>query len=386
MKNTRLGRVSAVLCSALVVLGASSRSDARDWFVQDFDSGISASPAPVLSWKAPYNPDSNQYGMMLGPKDIYSVVSGGAVGRAGNVLRLSFDGRNGWCNQCGSEERTITSAEASSGCLSVAGGTWGASIFNKSRGFSKWKVSSVNSNSVCVNKSAPEATGMTGDGALVAGDVVAVPYQCGVNGIVGGNVSRRSDCDLAINYLANVSGVAFQPSNTLSRRMYLYIPSSTVMPGTGLKLGYVNFKSASGSTNKAIPLISVQRDERLEIDSNAIFGFKQTPFFFKRDTWVYLEEVWKRESSVGASDGTYAMYAAFEGQEVKEPILAVSGLQYGTLEDFSIIGNWQHTNDAKGALYIDDIIITDHFQGPSGFESRSAPVPPGDLNLTIQPQ
>ncbi len=342
---------------------------AEDLYSNNFDNN-SLNSSSTWGFKTSYS-QNNLFGMMSGKSDIYSAYPFSDAYSGSHVMRLNFEGRNAWCNTCGSDDHKITASEISSGCLSTNGGATDGFIYNRTKGFSRWKVTSSSSNSVCFNKSAPSGSSMFGDNSMAAGDTIKIPRKCGVNGKVGGNINRRSDCDLAINYLSNINSSHFEPGEKLARRMYIYIPQSTVLPNIGIKLGYTNFK-ADGREVKVIPLISVQRDSRLEVDGNSLFGFTQTPLFFKRGQWHYFEEVWTRETSTGASNGTYAIYAGPAGaSNLTKPLVTKSGLRYGELSKFSIIGNWQHMNDAKGSIYLDDIAVANKYIGPQGSVASS---------------
>lgn len=369
------GLVHTVGVVLLLALGGYTQ--AKVFFEDDFDSGaISQGASPDWSWPTPSTEGNPEKGMMYGPDDVYYISN--QKSRSGRYsLGLKLDGRNGWCNVCGSYEKTISSSEASSGCISVSGSTWDDQIFNKSDGFSVWNITSTSSNQVCVNKnSAVMQNIFSGGGALSTGDVIKVPYKCGVNGNVGGNISRRSDCNKAINYLSGVSASDLPYGGTIARRFYLYIPSETTLPGMTLKLAYTHWRRG-GRTVSATLKLSVQRNLTMEVSMPTGGKYIGNPAI-EKDTWYYFEEVFTRESSSGGSDANYKLYVGKDGETEGLLLTNETNFELGELVDISINGNFQHNNDVRGYIYIDDVKIADEYIGPDGGIS-----PPRAPSLTI---
>lgn len=374
-------------CLFIFFLGArvGLAEDSPVLFQDDFENGVvDGKPNPVWNWEASFSP-SNPYGMMYGTGDIYSSKSVSVGKRNSKVLSLNFDGRNGFCNTCGTATHVIKSSEVQEQCLSVSGGPFSSKMFNKDGGFSTWEITSADESRVCFDGSGPLEGSLFGDNIIETGDELKLPYQCGINGDVGGVVDRRSDCNLAINYLEGIEEEHFQPGMVLARRMYLYFPESTVMPGNGMKLGYTVFQRPNGRSVKIIPVFMTSRNSSLEVDGNIAFDYQFASYKFVRDKWHYLEEVWTRESAVGQSDGSYRLYAGEVGSDTSSPLLSLSGIEYGDIKELSIIGNWQHRNDAKGSIYIDNVMVANGFIGQGHPDEGQGWVsPPSAPELDVQ--
>jgi hypothetical protein len=341
----------------------SSFLSATVFFEDNFDGPNGFNTSSPWKWKAPYA-TNNLYGMMTSPNDIYSIIDYNNAHSGNKVLKLSFENRNAWCNSCGNQSHTVTSSEIASGCLNINGTIWGDYVYNKTRGWTRWNISSYTSNTVCFNKNSPSANSTIGDNQILAGDELKVVKKCGVNGTFGGDINRRDDCDLAINYLQNIQKTDFAYGGTLSRRLFIFIDNAAVVPDVGIKLGYAKF--TSGST---IPFISFQNGTRLE--NSTFFGYSPTNIYIQKGKWYYIEETWTRESSAGAGDGTYRLYGGEDNSgNLLVPLVNRSGLNYGDITRFSIIGNWQHFNDASGNVYIDDVLIATSFIGPTTTQIR----------------
>jgi hypothetical protein len=360
---------------------------ARVLFEQNFESGaIDTSPSPVWAWKAPISTGNVSTGMMFGDADVYSVTS--AMSHSGErSMRLNFAGRNQWCDVCGSAEVIVTQNDVNAGCVAITGSPWGDSIYNKTNGFSKWEVTSSDSSQVCFNSSVPEEHSMFGQGSsgISAGDAIAVPFKCGVNGNVGNDIARHSDCNKAINYLDNVSSSDHGYGQVLSRRFHLYIPSITKLPEVTLKLGYTHWKTGSGPTRSVKLKLSVQRGLQLELNmpnsQNAV-----PKIYMEKDTWYYYEELFVRESSEGAGDAEYHLYFGKPGDDVATPVVFQNGFNIGKLIDVSMHGNWQHFQNLSGSIYFDDILISNEYVGPApaGDNVYSKANPPGSFTGVVQ--
>ena len=302
----------------------------------------------------------NQYGTMFGPDDIFYIADdeeSGVNSVSGNKMwRYNFNGRNNFCNTCGSETRTLSAKEAETGCLSVTNGAYADTIYNKGNGWSTWEVVSQDENSLCFNVKNSIANSLLGNSEVLEGHEIKLPYRCGENGTVGGNIRRRSDCDLAINYFQGVGSEYFNPGDTLTRRYYIYIPDETELPGITFKLSYSNFRHPESNQRKTkVVVLSIQRDVQLE---SKFKEYQFTGLKLQRNIWYYIEEVMVREGTVSDSSGVFMLYAGVAGEEGdKEPLVHETGYFYGNLVEYSFGGNWQHYNDASGFVYIDDFTI-----------------------------
>lgn len=319
----------------LLVFGLNSASMAETFFQEDFEKGnITSTPNPQWSWKAPISPTNITKGLMLsGDSDMYSVSN--TIAFTGEYSwRLNFAGRNNWCNQCGSQEVILTQSDINAGCASVMGGPWNNIIYNKSNGFSTWKILSNTDNLVCFDTTQAVGNTLFNTNGFAEGDAIALPYQCGVNGVVAKRINRRSDCNKAINYLDGVSDANFGYGESISRRFYLYIPSETVLPNTTLKLGYSHYRRDGVKTAYTLKL-SVQRGLTLELTAPG--GKVTNPFTVQRNKWYYFEEVFTRESSDSANDGKYVLYASPAGLKPQPPVISQTNVTIGSIIDMSIM-------------------------------------------------
>lgn len=349
---------------------------AMSYFSDDFESGgLTQGASPIWAWKPQISADNITRGMMYGDSDVYQVSND--LAHSGQYsLRLDFSGRNGWCNTCGSTAVTLSDVEINTGCINLAGYPWGDAVFNKSNGFSKWSISSANASTVCFDTSSPLGSSMFGKerNSFAVGDELAIPLRCGVNGNVGGQVDRKSDCNKSINYLNNVAGTDLAYGEILSRRFYMYIPEDTKLPEITLKLGYSHWRA--GGVTKSVKLkLSVQRGLSLEL--NMPNGETHLPgYSIDKNEWYYFEELFVRESAEGANDAAYYLYVAPSGQEQlqSQPIVYRTDFNLGQLKDISMHGNWQHNDAVSGYIYFDDILFSSGFAGQ--VETGSSPPSP----------
>ena len=359
--------------------GADANAQSEILFQDDFESGDFAAPGTSRwSWRGvPTSAANIDSSMMRGSNDDVYSVSQTRPYRGSYSMRLNFGGRNDWCNQCGSTDATLTSTSANTGCFSASvDGPYADVMYNKSNGFSQWSVTSVNGRQICVDTSRAIGESIFGaNAALNGGDQIKVPRRCGVNGSVGGSAGRRSDCNRAINYLDGVNGSDFGYGETIARRFYAFFPSQTAMPDITLKIGYGAWRPAGGSVSNSEFNLSVQRNLQLVVrlptgslvvtDDNA-----------SRDTWMYFEETWTRESGPGRGDGSYRAYMGRADAPVTQlstPVVVRTGLEIGEVVRLSVLGNWQHNRDVSGFAYFDDIVIAKGYVGPVGFDPNSLP-------------
>ncbi len=92
----------------LLIMGIGGVYAAEIFFEDDFEkSTIDSQPSPKWSCKSPIFQENISTGMMYEDTDIYTVIDEMAF--SGNYsLRLNFSGRNGWCNECGSKDVTLS--------------------------------------------------------------------------------------------------------------------------------------------------------------------------------------------------------------------------------------------------------------------------------------
>jgi hypothetical protein len=386
LKETKLTKAGILLGKfAIIFLVLAQNVNAEIFFADDFEGGeVSAGPKPIWGWSpgmAESRVSTINTDGMYGENDIYT-VSADRPYTGTYSWKLDFEGRNNWCNQCGSKEVVLTDSDINSSCVTLAGGPFASYMFNKDNGFSAWDVLSNENGMVCWDGASVRAESLFSQSQFSTNDRVAFPYQCDVNGVVGGRIGRRSDCNKAINYLEGVSSQHFSFGQSIARRFYLYIPSETVLPNITLKLGYAHFRKDGRRVANTLKL-SVQRGLTLEMSApggNFTDGFR-----LERNRWYYFEELFTRESAVNAGDGEYVLWVSASDEQNPQPIRRQSNINIGELLDMSFNGNFQHTNDAKGVIFFDDVVIADQRVGPIFSTLSPAPAAPSGFKVFLQP-
>lgn len=373
--KTHISLNRSILIILLLISNALTNSlYAQVFFNDDFEGGtLNSSAQPKWSWKAPISPGDVITTMMYGESDIYYITNEKA--NSGNYsLRMNFAGRNNWCNICGSGSVTVTQTNIDSGCVAIAGGPWSDSIYNSTNGFSLWQVTSSSNSQICFNKNTAIGNSMFGrsENGISHGDELKVPKVCGVNGTVGGDINRKSDCNKAINYFDGVTSADVPYGGKISRRFYMYIPSETVLPNITLKLAYSHWKTQSGNTRSVKLKLSIQRGVSLEINAPNSETIVDNDATLNRNQWYYFEETFVRETSEGSNDAEYYVYYGEDGER-GIPFITRKGFNLGELIDMSMHGNWQHYPDVSGYIYFDDIAISDEYIGPINLKRPRAP-------------
>lgn len=362
--HTNYSNMLGVSILAFLALVSSQGVAEEVLFSEAFKEGVTESPSPHWSWgKA----EGTRSGMMIAPGDIYEVSEGEARISHRKALRLNFSGRNNFCNTCGGDYVEVINISANNACVTAPGEQYENFVYNLSNDFSTWKVTQLDQTNgdLCFNISSPLKPSINGTTSKVnVGDAIYLPKKCGASGVVGNNVNRRSDCSKAINYLQGVSSEDLGYGETIARRFYIYIPQETELPDVTFKLGYTRWYR-DGKSMLSTVKISTQRDRVIELampngERTRTTDSFQVPF----DKWVYIEEVFKRESSDGAKDGSYELYANEAGNYNPEPLIKASGFELGQLRNMSIGGNWQHYNEATGYVYFDNIVVAKGKIGP----------------------
>ena len=381
LTNSRFNRFSniSILLAFFAANIFSSTLQAQIFFSDNFEEGtLNSSAQPKWSWKNAINPGNISTTMMYAENDIYYITND-KVNSGDYSLRINLAGRNNWCNICGSESVIVNQSDIDAGCLSVAGGPWSNSIYNSTNGFSQWQVTSSTNSQVCFNKNTAIGNSMFGAGSnsINDGDELKIPKVCGTNGIVGGDISRKSDCNKVINYFDGVSSADIPYGGKISRRFYMYVPSSTVLPNTTLKLAYSHWRTQGGSVRSVKLKLSVQRGLSLEINAPDSQNIVDNTAKVIRNQWTYFEETFVRETSEGSGDAEYHIYFGEDGENGIAHTSKV-GFNLGEIVDMSMHGNWQHSNDVSGYIYFDDLIISDEYIGPI---SQKRPRAPTEINV-----
>ena len=216
---------------------------------------------------------------------------------------------------------------------------------------------------------------MGGVGYIKNGDEILV-QNC-----VTTSSSRLNDMNLAINYLSNTGNVSWPYGGTLARRMYVYFPSATTMPEVTFKLAYLFTDIA-----ESFIVDMTSRSSGVEVDNTPLYKVYEIPkYYFKRDTWYYIEELFKKETASGAGDAGYTLYVAADGQNPTTPLIQrVGGFNYGALKQISIVGNWQHQTASKGYVYLDDVAIGTSRLGPVSGTGTVVASPPAAPSLQVK--
>ena len=362
----------------LLTLLIAHTANAREFFNIDFEDGqqppVSVPPNANSEWSLPPIFES-----VYGPGNHFLVTD--ATSHSGNYsLRFTYEGRNGFCNTCGTKEFlhnqgldgvdffvSDVDIDLTSVDDPISGKTNkgpaaapGKIIYNKSNGYSKWEI-------VAVESSVPEdpnafnndklivkllRQGINGEPAeFNSNDAIGIARQCGVDGTVGNDIDRRSDCDQVITWFTNVSDgsdplipPAQVPGSSIFRRVYL--KQEITSPHIHQKLHYIrpdrggeyqdelrifadsrrgplapqitNFKSMGGPG-----LVQPGSTFNVDLTNDGIDNPTPSPnftnnfatdFMFERSVWYYVEEEYQASTLNPtynpASDPNSAQYDA----------------------------------------------------------------------------
>ena len=280
-------------------------------------------------------------------------------------------------------------------------------VYNKTNGFSQWEIVSVqnhtgNSDKLALKLLRPGINGETP--VFNGGDDIAIAKQCGVDGTIGvvqgkNDINRRSDCDSVITWFGNVKPQV--PGTSIFRRNYL--KAEITSPVIRQKLHYLRpgqpnygeivlFGDSSNSTAPDVhgELTGFLKYGKLNSYKPALNnGFGS--IIFQRGVWYYVEEEYKAATSNLAvpgtynPDGAYRLWFGKSGQEPKfeNPTFELTGIPLppitgGDGQHISFWGNMQHWTHSRGSWYMDDIKISDSFNGPvaGGVNNTATPKPP----------
>jgi hypothetical protein len=310
----------------------------------------------------------------------------------------------------------------------------GKMVFNKTRGYAQWEVVSVGNdtakNDKLTLKLKRPGIGSFGNGPQIfnGGDEAGIARQCGVDGIVGLEngkfvVDRRSDCDTAITWFGNLENPSptqsnIQPSGTsIFRRVYL--KTDFIDPPTGQKLNYAILGRGIpgiGADTKVLNIIPVAEFNSTtdgiepfisglgKFANVSIFKPDNTPalanFKFEHGIWYYIEQEYKAEgytgnfvegidargnptgqfsveNYVGDGKGEYRIWISKSGEEPAQnnPTIEVKNVALppivgGEGTHMSLWGNHQHNTHSRGVWYMDDIVVSNSFNGPAPSPTR----------------
>lgn len=321
------------------------------------DTGLS----PVSSKGYPLWILRPAFDLNIGPGNLFEISS--TTSHSGdNSLRFVYEGRNNFCNTCGttnvihkkdlngvdyfvaddgqdltleqvpvldSAGQPVLNAKGIAQVAQLPHVSPGKILYNKSRGYSQWQVVSVGNNSTRNDKLTLKLL-RPGIGAYKdqpsifnSKDSISIARQCGVDGTIGKvdgkfDLARRSDCNGAINWFGEIyenkpDNQKVQPSGTsIFRRVYLKA-EITAAPA-GHKLNYMKLKGVS--------LVTVANTEELALTISGLATVGGEMIYkpgtngmpdsakFERGVWYYIEQEYKAETytttkvSVDPGDGS----------------------------------------------------------------------------------
>lgn len=415
----------ALIALVTLVVFPSSNVQAVDFYINDFDNGgtppkyftnsgslVDGEPAWSLA------PDFMD---LYGPTNHFFLTTDTAHS-APYSLRISYEGKNGICNTCGTtwraEDKVDFAHAGPDGVnyfieergtnLSVADylsttkeddgskAKVGRFVYNRSNGFSRWKITDVidaNATKDRLNLKL-DREGMNGEKTINKGDNIAIARRCGLDGTIGikkgvNDIVRRADCNSIIQWFTYVEPTDQDPGTSIFRRAYL--KQETTSPNVRQKLHY--FRPDRGGPNQGeIPtfghrgkgVTEPQVSGFTRYNGQAIITPTTSPqnlagLEFERSKWYYVEEQYQASTqdlvadpggNVYNDDGAYRLWFGESGAEPiqGEPTLEVLNLTLppisgGTGTHISFWGNLQHETHARGHWYIDDVSIKDEFNG-----------------------
>jgi hypothetical protein len=301
-------------------------------------------------------------------------------------LRFNYEGRNGKCNLCGWKNITQKSGHDSvSYAIDQLGqdlaldpffATTDRIVQNNSNGYSTWRITSVG-NQDAANDKLSLVKISDGIGGVTdefnSGDSISIARQCGVDGTVGGDINRRSDCNQAISYFNDVTQ---QYGQSIFRRVYLKADVSNppyhqkLLYWTPIEGGpYILYSEFDfRSPNMHI------MNERPK-SGGGIEVLRPMGADFLSGIWYYIEQEFKAQSAPGMSDGLYRLWFSEAGQETDTPLIELNGVELPPVKNTSLWGNLQHFEDSVGYWYIDDIKISDTRIGPTDGSGKTVAPP-----------
>jgi len=353
-------------------------------FQTDFEDGTLPIDTPKPTWYL--KPFASE---VFGPGNMFAITT--TTSHSGKYsLRFDYEGRNGICNECGVKRLEQKNSYNSVPYFVDSAGrnlkldpfyaTTNVVIYNKSNGFSKWEIDSVDSLDATNDRLSVTqiSDGIGGEaGIFRSGDTINIARQCGINGYVGNRINRRSDCNAAILYFGNVSQ---NPGQSIFRRVYLR--ADVQSPPSHQKLQY--WKPPSG---KPIILFGTARLPgviALLVTGLADKGGKNVylpDIVFEPGIWYYVEQEFRAESAPGKGDGAYRLWVAKSGEETSKPIVEVTNITLPPVKNTSLWGNHQHFTDSFGYWYIDDFAISDTRLGPTSATGVNIAPPMSPTNL-----
>lgn len=371
----------------------------QDWleqgvlFCDDFEQEPNALVDNRLAWKPAYDPKTAPHGMMYGEGDVYQrALNNGFYSVHG--LQIDFAGRNNMCNECGFDFFEVGADKDGNSFYLKSGEDLtqapylqpdsSRAIYNVSDRFSKWQVTGLYSKHK--TNDALSATlvqnAMRGKGQFQDGDKIAIARQCGLNGRVGGDIHRRSDCNSAVNWLQNFDSDMHKPGETLFVRYYFYVATEAVVPDITVKLNYFRpEKAPNGHTEQVAVIYAAGENTTPRANTLATFGglgmhdgIKSnytSDIKFEKGHWYYVEQAYTSSTTESSLDGRYRYWInkitydpitqQMQVPEFPEAQFDITGFNLSSVRKFgglAIPGNWPHYNTISGFMYLDNVVVS----------------------------
>lgn len=411
---------------------------AKDYLTLDFETD-STGLNPVSGKAYPQWSLPPSFDRVFGTGNLFEVSDDAHSGE--HSLKFTYEARNNFCNTCGQKtvshkkglnnvdffvaqsaedltqerypEKLKNPKKPQKGTYRPPGphASPGKIIYNKSRGFSKWQITSITNDSAENDrlnlKLLQPGVGEFSSKKSVfnSKDKIAITRQCGVDGIIGKrkgkfDISRRNDCNGIITWITGIDPNIQPSGSSIFRRVYLMTDSTN--PPSGHKLSYARFLRGGGrDLSREVYTFVSQKTGKNEIHLSGFGKMGGKNYYkpgtgkidnlpddmeFRNDVWYYLEQEYKSEtytmkshvkkngtviidSYTGNGDGEYRLWFARSGEETPVPVLEIKNLHLPPLlggkgTHMSLWGNIGHHSDSTGSWYMDDIVISSKKIGP----------------------
>lgn len=361
---------------------------ARVFYEQDFEtSWPNNTPDPVLQ----INTDVILTGAGYVSDDLYTLTTEQAHSGT-QCLRLNCEGRNGYANTAIQNTgltvfKVHDTSGAHNGVLYFLDDTGynidtvfavGDRIYNRSNGYSLWEIDSfatvnaTNDKAILTKLSDP----IDGTAAVFnSGDLISItvaPSNLVTSTPPVITDTRRNDTNAfeALMYNPDTAGEPYLAAGESYFKRYYFRFNLTVPPWTGMKMGYFG----AGGTTPVMPVLrcpdGTPSSMILVMNTNPYGSNYDAPLgSVANDVWYYMEVEYRSSTVPGANDGILNVWLAESGSEPIDsstPDLTTTDNELVVLSNsakFALWGNTQHWNDITGSIYIDDVIISNEWNG-----------------------
>lgn len=329
-----------------------------EYYDEDFESGAWVRGSANPTWQI-NTPVVESYGT----GDFFTIDT--AQKHSGTYsLKFDYGGKNGYANSELSgnqddETHIDTGHDNAAYFVSKAGndlsahvGKW---IWNKSNGWSKWLIDSVQNQNATNDRANLTKLSDPMDGVdtaeFDANDSIKISDQPGVG-------VRRNDVDIVV-YWFNTQSTLPDYGETIYRRVYLR-PSISTHADNHHKLMYFRGDGATAECHIGSEYDAVN-GHRLYIERSGMGANQYHATNFVDNDWNYLEVAFTQESSSGAGDASIDIWFGASGDEETATKLTLAmNSAFGKMDEASFFGNIQHENDVAGTWHIDDFRIADY--------------------------